>query len=57
VRSYTSFSLAAEEEAASRVYVGFHFRNSVNTGLKLGHQVGDWTVSHIGSVIPANSTP
>ncbi|MBV9282459.1 MAG: phosphatase PAP2 family protein [Chloroflexi bacterium] len=53
VRSFTSFSQAAEEEAASRVYVGFHFRTSVNTGLKLGRQVGAWTVDHIGTVIPA----
>ena len=55
VRSYTSFSQAAEEDAASRVYVGFHFRNSVNTGLALGRKVGQWTVDHAGTIIPATS--
>ncbi|GAC1330374.1 MAG: vanadium-dependent haloperoxidase [Chloroflexota bacterium] len=56
MRSYSSFSQAAEEEAASRVYIGFHFRTAVNAGLKLGRQVGGWTVSHFGPVIPANPT-
>lgn len=55
LRSCTSFTQAAEEEAASRVYVGFLFRNSVNTGLALGRQVGLWAVAHAGTVIPATS--
>jgi PAP2 superfamily len=54
-RTYTSFSQAAEEEAASRVYVGFHFRTSVNAGLKLGREVGAWTITHFPAVIPSNS--
>jgi hypothetical protein len=56
MRSYTSFSQAADEEAASRVYVGFHFRTSVNTGLKLGRELGAWTITHFPAVIPSSST-
>jgi hypothetical protein len=54
IRSYTSFSGAAMEEANSRVWVGFHFRIGTQVGLHLGQTVADWTVNHFGTVIPAN---
>jgi hypothetical protein len=28
----------------ARVWIGFHFRNSVEQGLKLGNAVADWTL-------------
>jgi hypothetical protein len=55
VRSYSSFSSAATEEANSRVWLGFHFRTGTQVGLRLGQTVADWTVTHFGQVVPANS--
>ena len=39
-RSYASFSQAAEENAFSRILVGLHFRNAVETGVKHGRKIG-----------------
>jgi hypothetical protein len=44
VRTYTSFSQAAAENGLSRILVGWHFRNSVEVGLKRGHTIGDRAV-------------
>jgi hypothetical protein len=30
----------------ARVWIGFHFRNSVEQGLKLGNNVAAWTLDH-----------
>jgi hypothetical protein len=38
-RSYTTFSQAAEENAASRVYVGIHFRNATEEGVEHGRKI------------------
>lgn len=46
-RHFTSFSQAEQENAVSRIYVGFHFRDAVLTGSHHGEQVGDWTVDHV----------
>jgi hypothetical protein len=40
LRSYTSFSQAAAENAYSRILVGFHFRNATEEGNDLGHKIG-----------------
>jgi hypothetical protein len=40
LRSYTSFSQAAAENAYSRILVGFHFRNSTQEGNDYGHKIG-----------------
>lgn len=40
VRSFRSFSEAAEENADSRVKAGLHFRFATEAGLKLGRQIG-----------------
>jgi hypothetical protein len=43
-RSFTSFSQAAEENAFSRVLVGFHFRNACEQGVEHGRKIGDRAV-------------
>jgi hypothetical protein len=40
LRSYTSFSQAAAENAASRIFIGFHFRKSVEEGTDYGRKIG-----------------
>jgi hypothetical protein len=46
MRSFTSFSQAAEENGDSRVYIGFHFRHAVTEGIKLGRKVGKVAFNH-----------
>jgi hypothetical protein len=43
-RSFSSFDQAAQEAGESRVYGGIHFQFSVDAGLTLGQQVGDWVL-------------
>jgi hypothetical protein len=45
-RRFTSFSQAAQENALSRIYIGFHFRESVQVGLAQGESVGDYVAAH-----------
>ena len=33
---------AADENGVSRIYVGFHFRDAVEKGLRHGRQIGEW---------------
>jgi hypothetical protein len=40
VRTFTGFRHAARENGLSRIYVGFHFRHSVEDGLKMGRKIG-----------------
>jgi hypothetical protein len=35
------FQFRAEENAASRVWTGIHFRGAVDAGVRLGREVGD----------------
>ena len=44
VRTYSSFWQAAEENAISRILVGYHFREGVNVGNDHGAKIGRWTV-------------
>ena len=46
-RSFSSFKQAAEENALSRIYVGFHFRNAVAKGEAQGLLVGDYVFNHV----------
>jgi len=46
LRSYSSFSEAAEENGLSRILVGFHFRNAVNDGIRHGRKIGRRAVHH-----------
>jgi hypothetical protein len=41
LRSYTSFTQAANENAYSRVLAGYHFRNSTEVGTAYGRKIGE----------------
>jgi hypothetical protein len=45
VRSFTSFSQAADENAYSRVLIGFHFRKSIEEGTAYGRKIGERAVA------------
>ena len=45
VRHFTSFTEAANENAVSRIYVGFHFRKAAEDGERHGQKIGSWAVS------------
>jgi hypothetical protein len=44
LRSYSSFSQAADENATSRIYVGIHFRRAVEEGVKHGRKIAAYAV-------------
>jgi hypothetical protein len=44
LRSYTSFSQAADENALSRIYIGIHFRKAVETGVHHGRRIAAYAV-------------
>ena len=46
LRHFDSFSEAAAENAVSRIYVGFHFRDAVRTGVKHGDRIGTAAVKN-----------
>jgi hypothetical protein len=45
LRHFTSFSQAADENAVSRIYVGFHFRDAVKTGTRHGERIANLAVN------------
>jgi hypothetical protein len=45
MRTYTSFTQAAEENAYSRILVGFHFRNATAEGTIYGRKIGEHAVT------------
>ncbi|MCA8948847.1 MAG: vanadium-dependent haloperoxidase [Planctomycetes bacterium] len=45
-RSFASFDAAAREAAASRVYLGIHFRYDSEQGHDLGCEIGGYAVEH-----------
>jgi len=45
LRHYTSFFQAADENAVSRIYVGFHFRDAVETGTRHGARIANRAVN------------
>src|SRR5438445_3728686 len=47
VRSFQSFSEAADEAAVSRIYAGQHFRYDEDAGQALGDQLGDFVFDSI----------
>jgi len=47
VRSFQSFSQAADEAAVSRIYAGQHFRYDEDAGQALGDQVGEFVSDHV----------
>ncbi len=44
-RTFSKFSAAAAEAAASRVYGGIHFRSASQAGLTAGHDIGDFVMT------------
>jgi hypothetical protein len=52
LRHFNRFSQAMQENAVSRIYVGFHFRDAVEVGNRHGKQIGDWTVDHVMLPVP-----
>ena len=46
VRSFTTFTQAADENADSRVTAGIHFRFATEQGKALGRKVGSYIVEH-----------
>ncbi len=47
LRHFSRFSQAMRENGVSRIYVGFHFRDAVGTGIRHGKRIGTWTVNHV----------
>ncbi|MGH8822905.1 MAG: vanadium-dependent haloperoxidase, partial [Jiangellaceae bacterium] len=45
LRHFTRFSQAADENAVSRIYVGFHFRDAVETGTRHGEKIANRAVN------------
>jgi hypothetical protein len=46
LRSYSTFTQAADENGVSRIPVGFHFRKAVEEGIKHGRKIGKRAVEH-----------
>lgn len=44
LRDFDSFSDAAQENADSRVWIGFHFRRASEAGLERGDRIGSFVV-------------
>ena len=47
IRSYSSFSQAADENASSRIYIGIHFRKAVETGVHHGRRIAAYAVHQV----------
>jgi hypothetical protein len=47
IRSYSSFSQAADENAVSRIYIGIHFRRAVEEGVRHGRKIADYAVHQV----------
>jgi hypothetical protein len=45
LRTYSTFTQAADENALSRILIGFHFRNSVREGTAYGRKIGKRAVN------------
>ena len=52
LRRFTSVTRAARENAASRVYVGFHFRYATEVGTRHGLAIGTWAATHTLATLP-----
>jgi hypothetical protein len=46
-RSFNSLSQAARENALSRIYIGYHFRNACIKGEQMGMQIGHYVFDHV----------
>jgi hypothetical protein len=50
MRTFDSFSQAANENGESRILVGFHFRRAVVEGIKHGNKIGNRAFRFLGEV-------
>jgi hypothetical protein len=52
-RSFTTFSAAADEATASRIYAGVHFRTDLVAGTQLGKEVAEYVLANsLTPVVP-----
>jgi hypothetical protein len=54
-RKFWSFSEAARENGASRVFAGIHFSTAVNAGYAQGAQIGAWAFENLLRPVKASS--
>ena len=47
LRSYESFTQAADENAVSRIYIGIHFRHAVEEGVRHGRRIAAYAVRRL----------
>lgn len=47
LRSYSSFTEAADKNAVSRIYIGIHFRRAVEEGVQHGRKIATYTVHQL----------
>lgn len=47
IRSFSSFTQAADEAAISRMYGGIHYRAAIEVGVKQGRDLGDFVVTKL----------
>jgi hypothetical protein len=45
-RTFSSVASAADENALSRIYIGYHFRHATKVGVAQGRAVGNYIVDH-----------
>lgn len=45
-RSFNSIADAVKENADSRIYIGYHFREATRIGTEQGRQIGQYVASH-----------
>jgi hypothetical protein len=45
-RNWTTFSEGVDEVIDARIYIGFHFRTSDETGARIGRKVARFVFSH-----------
>jgi hypothetical protein len=57
LRTYDSFSQAAQESADSRVYAGIHWRYSNQDGLVGGQALGDYVSENFLTALPPQNPP
>ncbi|HVR18791.1 MAG TPA: vanadium-dependent haloperoxidase [Polyangiaceae bacterium] len=52
VRSFTTFSAAASQNAESRLFGGIHWRSDNDRGLELGYALGNYVADHLFALNP-----
>ncbi|MEO5825700.1 MAG: hypothetical protein ABIR59_07425 [Gemmatimonadales bacterium] len=55
MRTFATVDAAAKENALSRIYIGFHFREATTVGLTQGRQVGDYVAQNAMRPLKGNN--